>query len=131
VGTGSGVLLIAALKMGARRAVGVDVDPCAVAEARENVRCNRLEDRASLVLGTQEAAAGRFDLVTANLRLPSLIRMAGTIGSVLAAKGGVVLSGVQTEELEDVSREYRRAGLRRVWTAEEKGWVGVWLQKAG
>ena len=72
VGCGSAVLALAGLKLGAGRAVALDLDSHALNTSRINAQLNHLEDRVMLVRGSTEALAGEFDLVLANLPMPVL-----------------------------------------------------------
>ncbi len=76
VGTGSGVLALAALMMGVPRAVGVDIDADALEIAAEHARLNNLSDRLQLVLGGPDAVDGAWPLVVANVLAAPLIEMA-------------------------------------------------------
>ncbi len=103
VGTGSGVLALAALRLGAEHAWGVDLDPVAVAEARANARRNRLESDLSLVAGPLEAlAVFATDLVLANLLRTELLPLLPAIASRTAADGRLVLSGLLAAERTSV-----------------------------
>jgi ribosomal protein L11 methyltransferase len=127
IGTGSGVLVIAAVKLGVGRGLGIDTDPCARFEARRNVQRNRLAARIRVSDQTTEQIkpTGRFDFVLANLRLPTLARLAPTICDLTPPWGRLVLSGVRAEEVKPLLNAYRRNGFDALWTAEEKGWSTV------
>lgn len=131
IGTGSGILMLAALHLGVRRAVGIDTDPCARAEARDNAARNGLADRVSVsgreLFGVEE----RFSMVTANLRYPSLVRLAGAIGTRLAPGGRLVLSGIKSGECEAVEAVYEAGGMETLWRGDEKGWAALVLVKKG
>jgi ribosomal protein L11 methyltransferase len=132
VGTGSGVLLIAALALGLSSGVGLDTDPCARYEAGVNLRCNDLASRAVIEDGGLEKFEGhRFSLIAANLRYPTLCRLAKALFERTRPGGALVLSGVQTEEGEDLRGVYAAAGFALCWEAAEKGWIGLVLGKAG
>lgn len=128
IGTGTGVLAIAAVKLGLSRGVGLDVDPCAVAEARENVRLNGLEGRIEIADRPVAEVDRRFALVSANLRLPTLVRLAATIETLTESGATVVVSGIRTEECGELLSAYR-PGFECVWRAEEFEWAGVALRK--
>ena len=71
VGCGSGILALAGLKLGVERAVALDLDQQALSVSRANAELNHLAERLVLVRGSAEAVAGHFDLVVANLPMPS------------------------------------------------------------
>src|SRR5262249_26535287 len=79
VGTGSGILALAALKMGVPQAVGLDIDDEALNVAAQNVRLNNLAERFQLVLGGPEIVDGLWPLVVANVLAAPLIEMAPTL----------------------------------------------------
>ncbi|NOT43581.1 MAG: methyltransferase domain-containing protein, partial [Acidobacteria bacterium] len=80
VGTGSGILALAALRLGVPRAIGLDLDARALAAADANARLNGLRDRLWLVRGDIEAVRGRWPLVLANVLAAPLIEMAPALG---------------------------------------------------
>jgi ribosomal protein L11 methyltransferase len=129
VGTGTGVLAIAAVALGMAGGLGIDIDPCAVAEARHNVRLNRMHDRLRISDQPFEAVEERFALVTANLRTPSLVGLSGTLRARLAPRGALVVSGVRVEERAAVVAAFEGAGLHAIWGGEEIGWAAVLLER--
>ncbi|MFH0997142.1 MAG: 50S ribosomal protein L11 methyltransferase [Pseudomonadota bacterium] len=129
IGTGSGVLAICALKLGIHQAIGTDMDPCAIAEAGENARINGLSQRFSVLDVPAEEISGRFHLIVANLRYPTLARLSPYIASHICGKGAAVLSGIRTEEVEEVKEIYAGLNLECRWEATEDGWAGLVLSK--
>ncbi|MDL1982567.1 MAG: 50S ribosomal protein L11 methyltransferase, partial [Deltaproteobacteria bacterium] len=73
IGTGSGVLGITALLLGIKNAIGVDIDPCSIKEARDNAKINKLEDKFVIKNMSLEDLNTKFTLITANLRYPTLM----------------------------------------------------------
>jgi ribosomal protein L11 methyltransferase len=129
IGTGSGVLAIAAVLLGIRRAVGIDIDPCARTEAKKNVKLNRLEHRIAILDTGVEDIKESYALIMANLRYPTLRRLCSHMDGVLQKNGAAVLSGITANEVEDLLGEFTRNGFRCTWKAEEKGWAGMVLYK--
>ncbi len=127
IGTGSGVLVIAAVKLGAGRGVGIDTDACARFEARQNIDLNRLTDniRVSEDPLQKIKPTGRFDIIIANLRLPTLLRLASPIVQLAKPRGRLVLSGIRVEEIDGLMDAYRVHDCPSVWVAKEKGWGAV------
>lgn len=130
IGTGSGVLAIAAVKLGIENGVGLDIDPCAVAEARHNVRLNGLAGRIEISDRGLEGLDGLFSLVVANLRLPTLARLAAAIAALTMPGAALVISGVQQEEQAAVVAAYGRQRFECVWSVAEDRWIGLVLYKA-
>lgn len=125
IGTGTGVLAIAAVGLGAASAVALDNDPCALWEARRNAGLNRLEDRIRVTADPVERIAGDFDLILANLRLPTLLSLTETLGARLTGGGMTVVSGIRPEESGALMRAYRSIGLHPCWYRQRKGWAGI------
>jgi ribosomal protein L11 methyltransferase len=139
VGTGSGVIAIAARALGAVGALGIDNDPDAIACARENLALNPHVDHVRFALGDVSAAAaigpsalyvarglhplGPPDVITANLTGDLLCRTAPVLGAAFAPGGALVVSGVLVEERDQVVAAFGTLDL--VWEMEEDGWVGL------
>ena len=125
IGTGSGVLAIVAVMLGAKRAVGIDVDPCARAEAKENVKLNNLENRIEIQDRRVEKIYQKFSLITANLRFPTLKRLCSHITEVTEKGGSVIISGIKTGEVSDLLNIFTQKHFRCVWKEFEKDWAGL------
>jgi ribosomal protein L11 methyltransferase len=128
VGTGSGVLALAALMMGVPRAVGIDVDAHALAVAAENASLNALAERLCLVRGGPEAVDGAWPVVLANVLAAPLIEMAPVLVRRVGHHGSLVLSGIPCSAEEDVHRAYRHLGMQRVRSTARAGWVAAVLR---
>lgn len=128
VGVGSGVLALAALLHGVPSAVGVDIDPKALAVAADNARLNGLEGRLQLLRGGPDAVDDRFPLVLANVLAAPLMDMAATLVQRVGHGGELVLSGVHSAVASDVERTYRRLGMRHVRTETRGGWSMLLLR---
>lgn len=113
VGTGSGILAIAAAKLGARSVLAVDVDPVAVSVARENVEYNQVADRVQVRQGNLlDDMAGRADLVLANLTADILLDFVPTALVHLVDSGTVVASGIVADRLLEVQAVAAASGFR-------------------
>ena len=104
-GCGSGVLAIAALKLGAAAATGMDIDPQAVTAARQNAACNGEAERL-VVVGSDAEIEGRFDVIVANILAGPLVQFADSITSRLSRGGMLALSGVLCEQARVVRAAY-------------------------
>jgi len=112
VGTGTGVLALAALLLGAGRAVALDVDPLAAPEARRWAREAALAERFRVFTGPLVAlAAAPFDLVLVNMLSSEMLPLSAEIASATAPGGSVVLSGLLAREREGVEAELSASGL--------------------
>jgi ribosomal protein L11 methyltransferase len=130
VGCGSGVLAIAALLLGARGAVGIDVDPAARTATRANAERNGVAGRLD-VLPTLGAAheQGRGDLVVANILAPVLVELARKVAALVGPGGTLVLSGFLDEQRDDVRGAY--ADLEVAAEASDDGWGCLTLRPPG
>jgi ribosomal protein L11 methyltransferase len=129
IGTGSGVLLIAAILCGVQTGLGVDIDACARVEAAENVKINALEDRAAISGQSLAGIDQRFSLILANLRLPTLKMMRSQINEKADPNCYLILSGMRNDELNDLIQVYRQIQFEGIWADNELGWSGVVLRR--
>jgi ribosomal protein L11 methyltransferase len=119
-GCGSGILAIAALRLGALRAVAMDIDPQALLATRENAERNGVLDRVQ-VTGDRELAGTQADVVVANILAGPLIELAPLLAQRTRPGGRIALSGLLVEQAEAVTVAYRPwfdIGL----TVERDGW---------
>lgn len=131
IGTGSGILAIAALLFGARSAVGVDIDEVAVRVARENADANGVGDRARFVAGDLAAKVdGVFPIVTANIVADVIIRLIPDLGRFLARGGAFIASGIIDAREQDVTLALKAAGYRVEKRRESGGWVALLARRA-
>jgi ribosomal protein L11 methyltransferase len=128
VGTGSGVLAIAADRLGAARAAGIDCDEDAIQSARENLALNPATRHVTFdLLDLTASALPQADVVTANLTGALLVRSASRLAGAVRSGGTLILSGALTHEREEVFRAF--AGMVLTWEGEEDGWVGIAVKK--
>jgi ribosomal protein L11 methyltransferase len=128
VGTGSGVLALAALMLGVPRATGIDVDEDALRAAEQNARINGVVGRLHLAPGGPGAITGTWPLVIANVLAGPLIDMAPSLVQRVGHRGQLVLSGIPRHVESDVIQAYRRLGMRHVRTRSRVGWVALEMQ---
>jgi len=105
-GCGSGILAIAALKLGAAQAIGIDIDPQAIQASRDNAERNGVADRLSLYLPHQQPANLQADVVVANILAGPLRELAPLISVLPTAGGHLGLSGVLASQAEAVCEAY-------------------------
>jgi ribosomal protein L11 methyltransferase len=129
-GCGSGILAIAAAKLGAQLVCGVDIDPLALQVARGNSRRNAVQADYTAPESLRSNGAGdRFDVVIANILANPLILLAPALLGLLADRGSIVLAGVLTRQVDALVQAYRAAEPRlglAVW-----GRDGDWVCLAG
>jgi ribosomal protein L11 methyltransferase len=124
VGTGSGILAVAAALLGAERVAAVDVDPLAVRIARENATVN---DVAGVISVVESAVppAGIFDVVVANILADVILAMAPALAASLKPGGVLIASGIIDRRSDDVRQGLVAAGLRPLATETEAEWVAL------
>ena len=128
VGTGTGILAMAAVLFGARRAVAIDNDPEAVRVARDNIRINRLQDRIRVSGTDLEDCRGPFPLICANIVHDVLVDMAPAFRRLLAPGGRIVLAGIlRGNQEKSISRAYARLGLQTLRTLHTDEWAALLL----
>lgn len=137
VGCGTAILSIAALKLGAQRALGVDIDAEAIQAARENAQANGVAERLELGQGSlAEIRAGEFflrqaPLVLANILAPVLRRLLDEgLEAILAPDGYLILSGILEEQAGEVLAAAQRHHLRLAEKRQSGDWVALCLQKS-
>ena len=119
-GCGSGILALAALKLGARTATAFDIDPQALTATLENAAKNALGDRLTLI-ERADAIAGPFDLVVANILARPLIELAAALAGHCRVGGAILLAGMLERQGQEVARAYgpwfdiETAAMREGW----------------
>lgn len=125
VGTGSGVLAIAARRLGAGEVVALDVDPDAIEAARDNLSRNGGCETIQLICAdVADADLPRFDVVLANLTGPSLVRLARRLRDLTGAGGTLIVSGFLRDEAVAVDAAFR-AFVRAIGRADANGWMAA------
>jgi ribosomal protein L11 methyltransferase len=129
VGTGSGILAIAAARLGAAGALGIDSDPDAIQSARENLVLNPAVRHVEFAAADlMSAVLPQADVVTANLTGAVLIAAAAVLQRALRPGGSLIVSGLLSEERASVYEAFGTMSLE--WEAEEDGWVSLRLSAA-
>ena len=138
VGTGSGILSIVALKLGAKHAVGTDLDPCAISATRENLEVNDIPEGAMEVMigniiddpKVQEAVGyEKYDIVAANILADVLVPLTPVIVHQMKKGGIYITSGIIDEKEETVVNAVKEAGLEVVEVTHQGEWVSVTARK--
>ena len=124
LGTGTGLLAIAALAMGFRSVVGVDTDPLAIEASRRNIALNSAE-RIELFEGGIDRCADEFNMITANLISGTLVQLAGEIASHLVPAGFVIMSGILKEQVDEVVSAAENSGLSCIERLYDGKWVSL------
>ena len=131
IGTGTGILAIAAAKLGAASAFGIDIDEWAVLNAKENIKRNRAEKKVKVALGGIEKIPKRkFDLIIANIDLPTIRTVFSRLVKKAHPHGIVILSGLLTTDLAPVLEILQSEGIAPMDIINENEWVALALTTA-
>jgi ribosomal protein L11 methyltransferase len=136
VGCGSGILSIAALKLGAASALGVDIDAGSIVNARENAKTNQVGSELILDVGSvEEILAGKFafrkaPLVLANILAPVIVRLfdAG-LADLIEENGSIILSGILQEQEQNVIEAAQAKDLRMNERKQMGDWVAIIMSR--
>ena len=138
VGTGSGILGIVALKLGAKHVLGTDLDPCAVPAVAENKEANQIVDETfDMVIGNiiddkaiqDQAGYEKYDIVTANILADVLIPLTPVIVNQMKKGAYYITSGILDVKEEVVVEAVKAAGLTVVEVTHQGEWVSVTARK--
>lgn len=138
VGTGSGILSIVALKLGAKHAAGTDLDPCAITATRENLEVNNIPEGAmDVMIGNiiddkevQDAVGyEKYDIVVANILADVLVPLTPVIINQMKKGGIYITSGIIDEKEETVVEAVKAAGLEVLEVTHQNDWVSVTARK--
>ena len=131
IGTGSGILAIAALKLGAASAEGVDIDPVAVRTAGENAALNGVQDKLTVLVGDlSDKASGTYDIITANIVANAILSLAPAVPGLMAEGATFIASGIIDSRKDEVIAGLEKAGLAVVEVKEKRGWECIVCKKA-
>jgi ribosomal protein L11 methyltransferase len=128
-GCGTALLAIAAVKLGASRGQGVEVDLEAAATAKRNVVLNGLSERVVISHGSWESVKGKVDLILANLVPAVLLRTGSEIPLHLNAQGRAIVSGFGQNHSKETEDFFARLGLRATQRLECKGWGALVMER--
>jgi len=138
VGTGSGILSIVALKLGANHAVGTDLDPCAISATKENLEANEIAPESmDVLIGNiiddktvqDQVGYGKYDIVVANILADVLVPLTPVILNQMKKGGVYITSGIIDEKEEVVVEAVKKAGLEVLEVTHQGEWVSVTARK--
>ena len=128
MGTGSGILSIAAVKLGAKSAAAYDIDPVAVKVARENARdggCDNITVGVSDLLKGVDLSGGKYDICLANIVADIILRMLPDIHDYVKADGKIILSGIIAPRAEEIREALKRYGYTIIKEENENDWLAM------
>jgi ribosomal protein L11 methyltransferase len=130
VGCGSGILAIAALRLGAATALGVDTDPIAIESTLANARRNRLGRRIEAREGSVPTGGRPFDVVVANLTAGVLVPLAPSLYAELRRSGSLVASGIFVDREAEVRTAFEAAGLEATDRSVDGDWIALTCRRS-
>ncbi len=125
LGTGSGILAMAASLLGAGRILALDIDPDAIEVARENLEINDLSDYIECGTTPLESLDERFDIILANILAEELVRLSSYLAERLQPGGALILSGILAEKESLVRQGFSSQPLKYIQTACAGEWVAM------
>jgi len=128
-GTGSGILAIAAEKLGADGILALDVDPVAIQGARKNALLNGLKDRIDFRISPARGLRQRFEIVVANLLPQELWQESSFLARRVSPQGFLVVSGILKGQKKEMASPFIARGLTIESSKEKKGWVCLTLKR--
>lgn len=128
IGTGTGILAIAASRFGFKRVLGIDIDPLAVNAAKRNVSLNNLEN-VEIKEGTTSELEGSFDMIVANLMSDVLIALSGEISRLLNREGTAILSGMLDGQDGEVIKVMEGYGFNVLESVKSNRWVSIVMDR--
>ena len=131
VGAGSGILAIAAARLGASVVEAVEIEPVAAGVCQQNVERNGVADVVHVTSGTLSSAPReRYDLILANITIATLLQLHPLLAEHLSTDGVAVLSGVLAERADELLAALLQAGWRHRRTEQEQDWVAIFVGRA-
>lgn len=129
IGTGSGILAICSIKLGAKSAYGCDNDETVIETAVENAKMNNVLDKCKFEHKTADKIAEKFDFITANILHNVLVEIMGELKNLMNDKATLVLSGILDEKKQIVIDSIKEHGLKLIEETHQDIWTGLIVQK--
>jgi len=129
VGTGSGILAIAALKLGAKKIQAIDIDRSALEAAKENAKLNKIHRGIIFRLASPEQVGGKFDLVVANLLPQELMAVKDSLAARVKSQGTLIISGFLQKQKKEIYGAFAPLGFHLRQEEELNGWAGFVFKK--
>ncbi|MCI0493879.1 50S ribosomal protein L11 methyltransferase [candidate division KSB1 bacterium] len=130
IGTGTGILAMAAARLSEASIIAFDNDPIAAATAQQNIQKNHVQEKIHLFCGTLDTIKKiQFDLVLANINRTTIVPMLSDIYDKMKASGLAILSGILIEEKSEITKHLNRFPLKIVAEKQIDEWIGLVIQK--
>lgn len=129
-GTGTGILSVAAVKLGAERIIGFDIDEWCYENALENCTINNCSGQVEIRIGDINIVPeSDFDMILANIQKNILLELSGAFINKLRSKGLILLSGLLQQDEEDIIKDYSSKGFRHLETSHMDEWIAISFEK--
>lgn len=129
VGTGSGILALGARLLGAKEALGIDIDLVAVKTAKENAKLNSIDNVEFIAGNLADDVNGTFDIITANIVADAIISLSKDLPKLMDKNSVCIVSGIIDVRSEEVVKALNKQGLNVIDKKEESGWIALALKK--
>lgn len=129
-GTGTGILSVAAVKLGAERVIGFDIDEWCYENGLENCTINNCSGQVEIRIGDINIVPeSDFDMILANIQKNILLELSGAFINKLRSKGLILLSGLLQQDEEDIIKDYSSKGFRHLETSHMDEWIAISFEK--
>ena len=129
VGTGTGILAISSIKLGAGNAIGIDNDGWSYNNALENIMLNEVSDKIEIRLAEiKKVNEQNFDFILANIQKNIIMEISGQIKNHLKYGGMIILSGILTTDEEEIYNCYRNLGFTKLQTEKMDDWIALLMK---
>jgi len=126
VGTGTGILAIAAIKLGASKVIAIDNDPWAFANATENVEQNGVKAQVTVALkAVEDFPPSVFDLLIVNISRNAILKNMNLLSAKVGQAGRMILSGLLEVDADEMTAELKKHGFKVAEKLKENEWVGI------
>lgn len=126
IGTGSGILAITSLLLGAKKAIGVDIDEIVMTVAHENAKLNKVDDKIEIVIGDlTEKISNKYDIVCANIVADVIIRLSEDVHNFMHENSIFLVSGIIDERADEVLDVLTNKNYKLIDKFEENGWIAM------
>lgn len=126
VGTGTGILAIGAVMLGAKNAVGIDIDEWSLDNGIENAQRNNVESKIDIRIGSMDVVSeSSFDIILANIIRNTILDLLDAMLAKVAPKGTILFSGLLTADREIITEALNKRGFTVLTVLQENDWIGM------
>jgi ribosomal protein L11 methyltransferase len=129
VGTGSGILAIAARKLGVGQVLAIDIDPVAIDCARKNAAINKVDRGIEFRVGSPDGLRQKFNIIVANLLPQELLKVAPFLPKRMSSRGTLVISGLLRGQEDEMISTFAEQGLQILRSRKSRGWSCLVLRQ--